>query len=294
MAWTAPRTWVVGEVLTAALLNTHLRDNMLETAPAKAATAGDVFYADDANSLAVLAGSGNGGKVVKWNAGGTALVAGSGGVIAADAYEWNSKLAQVYTLLVGGGALAVQAVYGDLIDQDWAANSVQNGTSSWANDFNDQADALAGPYLEAPLDSPPIIGGWNRIDAISELIDSAVATITISMWCRRTATTQGTANYMGFGNHTGVTGSVGIINGATNFELELLDGTGVDTGFAKVSTPIKLQYVIDVVAETLAVNINSSATSITAADISGVTDKWPMGLELNAQGALFAAIVKYE
>lgn len=28
MAWTAPRTWVVGETLTAALLNAHLRDNL--------------------------------------------------------------------------------------------------------------------------------------------------------------------------------------------------------------------------------------------------------------------------
>lgn len=29
MAWTSPRTWVSGEILTAALLNTHLRDNLL-------------------------------------------------------------------------------------------------------------------------------------------------------------------------------------------------------------------------------------------------------------------------
>lgn len=28
MAWTAPRTWVAAEVVTAALLNTHLRDNL--------------------------------------------------------------------------------------------------------------------------------------------------------------------------------------------------------------------------------------------------------------------------
>ncbi len=28
MAWTAPRTWVVGETVTAALMNTHLRDNL--------------------------------------------------------------------------------------------------------------------------------------------------------------------------------------------------------------------------------------------------------------------------
>lgn len=29
MAWTTPRTWVTGELVTAALLNTHLRDNLL-------------------------------------------------------------------------------------------------------------------------------------------------------------------------------------------------------------------------------------------------------------------------
>lgn len=28
MAWTTPRTWVAGEVVTSALMNTHLRDNM--------------------------------------------------------------------------------------------------------------------------------------------------------------------------------------------------------------------------------------------------------------------------
>jgi hypothetical protein len=28
MAWTTPRTWVVGEIVTAALMNTHVRDNM--------------------------------------------------------------------------------------------------------------------------------------------------------------------------------------------------------------------------------------------------------------------------
>jgi hypothetical protein len=29
MPWTAPRTWVAGELVSAALLNTHLRDNLL-------------------------------------------------------------------------------------------------------------------------------------------------------------------------------------------------------------------------------------------------------------------------
>ena len=29
MAWTAPRTWVTGETVTAALMNTHIRDSLL-------------------------------------------------------------------------------------------------------------------------------------------------------------------------------------------------------------------------------------------------------------------------
>ena len=30
MAWTSPRTWATGEVVTAALLNVHLRDNLVD------------------------------------------------------------------------------------------------------------------------------------------------------------------------------------------------------------------------------------------------------------------------
>mgnify|MGYP001592239233 CR=1 FL=1 len=29
MAWTAPRTWVTSELVTAAIMNTHIRDNLL-------------------------------------------------------------------------------------------------------------------------------------------------------------------------------------------------------------------------------------------------------------------------
>lgn len=36
MAWAAPRTWVVGEVVTAAMLNADHRDNLRETGPALA------------------------------------------------------------------------------------------------------------------------------------------------------------------------------------------------------------------------------------------------------------------
>lgn len=43
MAWTTPMTFVPGNVLTAAQLNTHLRDNMLETAPGRASVLNSIF-----------------------------------------------------------------------------------------------------------------------------------------------------------------------------------------------------------------------------------------------------------
>ncbi|HEY2086383.1 MAG TPA: hypothetical protein VGH54_10225 [Mycobacterium sp.] len=30
MAWTTPRTWVAGETITAAIMNTHVRDNLVD------------------------------------------------------------------------------------------------------------------------------------------------------------------------------------------------------------------------------------------------------------------------
>lgn len=52
MAWNAPVTWVANAVLTAAQLNAQLRDNISETAPAKATTAGSHFVTVGANSIA--------------------------------------------------------------------------------------------------------------------------------------------------------------------------------------------------------------------------------------------------
>src|SRR3990167_4205296 len=55
MAWTAPRTWVTAELVTAALLNAHVRDNLLESAAAKVTTKGDIVAATGANALARIA-----------------------------------------------------------------------------------------------------------------------------------------------------------------------------------------------------------------------------------------------
>ncbi len=58
MAWTAPRTWVTGETVTAALMNAHIKDNLLETSAATVTTAGDIAYADAANSMGSRLGIG--------------------------------------------------------------------------------------------------------------------------------------------------------------------------------------------------------------------------------------------
>lgn len=52
MAWTAPMTAVANDVFTAAQFNAHVRDNFLETAPAKATTAGSIFVGTAANAIA--------------------------------------------------------------------------------------------------------------------------------------------------------------------------------------------------------------------------------------------------
>lgn len=52
MAWTAPMTAVSGSVYTAAQFNMFVRDNLNETAPAKATTAGSHFAGTGLNSIA--------------------------------------------------------------------------------------------------------------------------------------------------------------------------------------------------------------------------------------------------
>lgn len=52
MAWTSPFTAVASTPFTAAQFNLYVRDNLNETAPAKATTAGRIFVATGANSIA--------------------------------------------------------------------------------------------------------------------------------------------------------------------------------------------------------------------------------------------------
>jgi hypothetical protein len=52
MSWTAPMTAVANTAFTAAQFNTHIRDNLNETAVAKATAANNLFVSTGANALA--------------------------------------------------------------------------------------------------------------------------------------------------------------------------------------------------------------------------------------------------
>ncbi|MGY5634230.1 hypothetical protein ACW7N6_38465 [Streptomyces sp. UC1A3] len=52
MAWTAPMTAVAGATFTAAQFNAHVRDNLNETAPAKATAGAQFFVSTGANAIA--------------------------------------------------------------------------------------------------------------------------------------------------------------------------------------------------------------------------------------------------
>lgn len=51
MTWTAPLTWVGNQVLTAAQMNTQLRDNLKELSPHKATKMSSFFVGTGANAL---------------------------------------------------------------------------------------------------------------------------------------------------------------------------------------------------------------------------------------------------
>lgn len=64
MAWTDPsgHVWTTGETVTAANMNTYIRLNLQETCPATVTTAGDLAYADAANSMGSRLGIGAAGS----------------------------------------------------------------------------------------------------------------------------------------------------------------------------------------------------------------------------------------
>lgn len=132
MAWSSPRTWVALEVLTAALLNTHLRDNLLEAAPAKVTTAGDLVYATGANALARLAIGSAGQQLI----GGASAPAWADRGLAAEAIEFVERGTYRAFSMLGPPSVRSGAVpYADSVayGPGWAGYVSGTGASAQAD-----------------------------------------------------------------------------------------------------------------------------------------------------------------
>lgn len=291
MAWTAPRTWVVGEVFTAALANTHIRDNMLETAAAKVTTAGDIVQATAANALARLGMSGHGGKFLRANAGATALEYAA----MSDAVPgplWGTSFGTIYRARLG----AQESIYGAgtpglLFDGNsgWTTNgtliritvsptTVATGDMNSASDKAGMRLALT-PGAGAYFASPRVVGGWEQIQAATKILGQAPTTITIGMVVNADATTADAGDGFGITNDEdaalGTAGVLAILNGATNFEFRNGSAAAISTGIAKDTNAHLVEYVITIGAMTMDVKIDGA---VVVNDQALNQDEWPKAL----------------
>ena len=311
MAWTAPRTWVVGEVLTAALLNTHLRDNLLETAVAKVTTAGDVVYATGANALTRLGASGNGGKFLRFNSGATAVEAAEvPTIISADAFQWGTKTANRYTANFASDLLLNNAVFGDLADVGWviagtptapqAAGTASTGDLDSDSDHGQQF-ILFGTSGDS-FGSPKVVGAAAILDDLEFHVGTRPTKVTIRVRAAFTAGDAQDSSGVGIGtdaNATLATGGAGsqfmLTVGATNFEL--WDGAAAtDLGVAVDTSAHSFDIEITFAAATYRVLLDGVEVKAAAAITQ---DFWPMCVKSYRGGfggnpQVFSYGVKYE
>jgi hypothetical protein len=131
-SWTSPRTWVTAELVTAAIGNTHWRDNLKETAPHLVTTKGDIVVASAANNLDRV-GVGSNDEVLIAASGETTGIkwgvdplqdkfAAKGDLLAATAANVGAALT------VGANNRVLQAASGEATGLKWGAvNFVREG-----------------------------------------------------------------------------------------------------------------------------------------------------------------------
>ena len=148
MAWTAPRTWVAGEVLTAALLNTHLRDNLLALRCSYATT---LPGSPSDGDLAILVDS-TSNPTYKWlfryNA-------------AEATYKWECIGGNPLVVTTAASSTRTNAAYGDLADAATPTFTIPNA-GDWqigiaVNMIVDASEGFCSPMM----------GGTEAIDADS-------------------------------------------------------------------------------------------------------------------------------
>lgn len=147
MAWTAPKTWTTGELVTAALANQQWRDNFLETAPAKATAAGDVFVATAANAIKRLA-LGAAKKLLGVNSGATDVEWG-------PAYDTAAAANTIIQRDAAGRAQVVApSASGDVALKSTVDDHINDATAAHAGSAisNTPAGSIAATTVQAAID----------------------------------------------------------------------------------------------------------------------------------------------
>ena len=165
MAWTAPRDWAASELVTAALLNTHLRDNLKVTGVATVSAAGDITYATAANALARLAGGTTGqvlsttGTAIQWGKTLSATVSAAGTLIG-TATALTAAINRVTVIGTSGHGVALPAAVAGLevtvINDDLTGD---NTLKVWPS--NGASDKIDGGSTDA-ADTNLIVAGSSR------------------------------------------------------------------------------------------------------------------------------------
>lgn len=108
MAWTTPRTWAASELVTATLLNTHLRDNLnaLKNPPADYAIDIEDTFASSSTWFVNVTNA----EVEITTTGGRLLI-GAFGVVAAASTTTTSLAYAIDDVLAGHGTHGLQRVY---------------------------------------------------------------------------------------------------------------------------------------------------------------------------------------
>lgn len=328
-SWTAPRTWTTGEIVTASILNTHVRDNLLETAVAKVTTAGDWVTASAATALQRTAKGTTGSaiyqgasapaflapdalKFLRFNAAGTALEAAEvPTIISADAFEWGTKAANRYTANFASHLLLNNAVFGDLLDVGWVMGggvvAGANPSTPSSGDL-DAADDAGQQFLNFPnsadnFGSPKVIGGKSLLDDIEFHTGTRPTKVTVRIRMRFADTADG-ADVTGVGIGTDPDGTLAaggagsnymFTAGATNFEL-WNGAAATDLGVAKDTNVHNVDFEITFAAATYRVLLDGVERKAAAAITQ---DFFPMCIKAYQGGLtsvinLFGCGVKYE
>lgn len=208
-------------------------------------------------------------------------------LVVADAFEWQTKVANRYTARFISERILDNAGYGDLLDVGWTSVGTLTAPVASTTPSNGDLDDAADPgifflLLDANNDgwaSPNVIGGVAMLNAQEREFGTRPTKIECVINGRFTTTTDG-ADVTGFGISPRATGLwsingagsvVVLMPGATNFEI-WNGAAAADTGVVKDTSLHELVVEIAVAAATYRVLLDG--TEVVAA--TAVTqDFWP-------------------